>query len=210
MPTIRLFHYEAKEDQLPAICMVCGAAATTRKSKQFSWCPPWVLVLIIAGLLPFLIVTLILTKRMRVTMPFCDQHKNYWSRRMLITWLGLALCIIVGIVLAIVIDAADLSPERSTLGGILCAGIPLLALAWLIAAQLVQRTAIRPKEITDRDIVLMGVARQFVDALHMERHGEDEPRSARLQGRKVEDIYDPEALNPEAAPRKPRPDSFRE
>src|SRR5262245_28530139 len=77
MAQIRLGRYEA-EGGLPRVCMRCGAPATLFKTKNFSWYPSWVYILLLAGLLPFAIVALIMQKKMRVSAPLCDQHKHHW------------------------------------------------------------------------------------------------------------------------------------
>jgi hypothetical protein len=65
MAEIRLDREEA-DGGLPDICMCCGEEATVTKTKKMSWCPPWVGVLFLAGLLPYIIVMLIMTKRARL------------------------------------------------------------------------------------------------------------------------------------------------
>ena len=82
---------------LPPVCMACGAPATVRRNKQFSWQPQWVPILILGGLLPYLIVSLILTKRQRVETPLCDRHARYWWLFPLLSGVSLVL-IVVGIV----------------------------------------------------------------------------------------------------------------
>src|SRR5262249_9663675 len=69
MATVRLERDEVDNDSLPDVCMVCGAEATLRKRKSFSWHPPWVILLILISLWPYIIVALILTKRMTVRAP---------------------------------------------------------------------------------------------------------------------------------------------
>src|ERR1700693_44489 len=93
MAEIRL-HLDEADGGLPTVCMRCGEPATVGKSRRMSWCPPWVGVLILVGLVPYVIVALILTKRTLVQAPFCDQHKGHWLKRMLIglgTFLGVAI-----------------------------------------------------------------------------------------------------------------------
>ena len=60
MPEIRV-HKDEADGELPMICMRCGEPATVTRSRNMSWCPPWVGVLLIAGLVPYVIVALILT-----------------------------------------------------------------------------------------------------------------------------------------------------
>lgn len=42
MAVLRLDSYDRKVVELPNMCMQCRAPATRRKSKTFSWFPPWV------------------------------------------------------------------------------------------------------------------------------------------------------------------------
>ena len=42
MASIQLTRYEAEEDDLPDMCMRCGAAATVRKRRLFVSHPMWV------------------------------------------------------------------------------------------------------------------------------------------------------------------------
>ena len=76
MATVRLGRFEVERGMLPQVCMACGAPAAVRKSKKFAWHPQWIYVLLLAGLLPLIIVAAILTKRMTVAAPFCDDHKR--------------------------------------------------------------------------------------------------------------------------------------
>jgi hypothetical protein len=86
MAVIRLEGRGNEQYDLPEVCMKCGAPAAVRKRKTFSWYPPWVALLLLAGLLPFIIVALILTKRRTVDAPLCEDHTNHWL------WRGLVLC----------------------------------------------------------------------------------------------------------------------
>jgi hypothetical protein len=62
MATAKFSFYEVERKRIPELCMRCGEPATTHKSRLFSWCPPWVIVTIVAGLLPYIIVSMVLTK----------------------------------------------------------------------------------------------------------------------------------------------------
>src|SRR5579871_4414997 len=82
MASVELESYRGKVRDLPEVCMRCGAPATVVRSRKFSWQPQWVIVLLFFGLLPYLIVAIILTKRARVEVPLCDTHKNHWRWRL--------------------------------------------------------------------------------------------------------------------------------
>jgi hypothetical protein len=169
MATARLDRDEVTGGRLPQMCMKCGAAATVERKKSFSWCPPWVGVLILAGLLPYVIVASILTKRMTVHAPFCAEHQNHWSWRNWFIWGGFACLALLGFGAFVLMVSADTRGGRNSsqadLGGIFCIGTIGIGLVWLIAAAIIQNTGIRPSEITDDGISLINVARDFVDAV---------------------------------------------
>jgi hypothetical protein len=153
---------------LPRVCMKCGAHATTVKKRQFSWYPPWLLVLLLAGLLPFAIVVLILTKRQSVEIPFCDTHKYHFGIRVAAALGGLALVLALG-GLMLVIAGAAAGNNNDDVFGFLCLGWVALFVIYLVAISVFSTmTTIRPTEITDRRITLTNVAPEFVRALEEE------------------------------------------
>ena len=114
MAVIRLDRFEAEEGDLPAVCMKCGAPAVLEKLKQFSWNPPWVILLILIGLLPYVIVALVLTKRMRVRVPLCNEHKNHFAWRAWFIYGGFAGLFLLGIVVFAVMTSLDNGPGRQS------------------------------------------------------------------------------------------------
>jgi hypothetical protein len=170
MATVRLGRYEVKKRLLPPVCLKCGAEATAERRKNFSWSPPWIIILILFGLLPYAIVAIILTKRMTVTVPLCDQHKSHWSWRAWFIWGGFILFFILGIgAFVVLVNQENQRGRGQEMAGWLCAGTGIAGLIWLIAAAIVQSTGIRPTEITDNTITLTHVAPDFVTALKEER-----------------------------------------
>src|SRR5262249_11943195 len=156
---IRLDRFEAERDVLPPVCIICGAPATVRKNKTFSWYPPW------AGV--FGIVALIMTQRMRVVVPFCALHRGHWLNRNLLVglgFLGLVLCGLGGVIGLAIADSASIDVGHG-LGAYFGLMMLLLFVAWLAGAIVLQYTSIRTVEITDRDITLIGVSDEFVDAV---------------------------------------------
>lgn len=170
MAKVHLTRYEVEERLLPALCMKCGAAAMVDKKKAFAWHPPWVLALILFGVLPCAIVALILTKRMTVMAPLCDEHKSHWSWRSWFIGLGFAALVVLGIG-AIALIAADDNRRGAgqQLGGLVCGATAVAGLIWLFAVAIIQQTAIRTTKITDRGITLTNVSRTFIDALEEDR-----------------------------------------
>jgi hypothetical protein len=170
MATLRLESADRNILDLPDVCMQCGAPATLRKRKTFSWFPPWIWILLfVCGLLPFAIVALIMTKRRTIETPLCDEHKNYWFTRQLLVLGSFAGVFAVGF-LAWVLVMEDDGRNDNPLGGILCIGSLIALVAWVILAVIVQSTSVRAREITNSDITLVGVSKAFVEAYDQQWH----------------------------------------
>jgi hypothetical protein len=183
MATVTLYDDEVDENQLPQVCMRCGAPADLQKRKRFAWRPDWVFYLILVGVLPWLIVHLVLSKYMTVYVPLCNQHKNHWLIRTMIALGGLAVVLgslAVGIVL---LKWAG----NELLGAFVCIGA-LFGLIFIF--EILRSSSIRPSEITDRRITLTGVAEEFRAALRKRGNKEadvpadygERPKRAKSEG----------------------------
>jgi hypothetical protein len=219
MAQVRLGRFEAEEGDLPAVCLRCGAPSTLVKSRTFSWAPPWVIVLILAGLLPYILVSVILTKRMRVQAPLCEQHRNYWVWRAWFAYGGLAAFAVAGGLWVFLIGALH-QPNKhdSSMNHLFalfsCFGMIVFAI-WLVALVIVQNSAIRPSEITDRSITLMKVSDRFAQAVHEEYEPQDEDypdedlrRAPRRRRADPDRYYDPGRKRPPDRPLRPGADQF--
>jgi hypothetical protein len=154
---------------LPRVCMKCGADATSAKLKQFVWYPPWTIILILLGVWPFIIVVLVLTKRMRVEMQFCDQHKHHYLMRTLLGLAGLAVLVGIGFLAFVVAVNNQPGNNGGDLVGFLCLGWFAALLIFAITASVINMlTTIRPTLITDRDITLTNVSPEFRRAVEEE------------------------------------------
>ncbi len=145
-----------------------------RKSKTFSWFPPWTwILLIVGGVLVFALVALILTKRRTVDVPLCEEHNNYWlTRRLLVIGCFLGICIscILGVVICVEYEGQGFNDIP--LGIVLCLGaFSLSAICWPVMLLIVLSTGIRPREIVRKDITLVGVAKAFVVAYEQQEYG---------------------------------------
>ena len=69
MAKVQIGRYEAQHFRPPNIRMRCGRPAVLVKSKKFAWHPPWLFVLVLAGVLIYFIVAIVMTKRMTVQVP---------------------------------------------------------------------------------------------------------------------------------------------
>jgi hypothetical protein len=166
MATITLYDPEDLDYELPRVCMVCARRARTYKRKGFSWNPGWVYILLLAGLLPFVIVALILTKRRTVEVPLCGRHRHHWLARQ-----GLMLGSLVGL-LGAIFGTLALTPRNvpdlfflGVLGGLI---------GWIVLVVIVNMGMIRPTSITEDSISLQGVSAGFKDALKEWRRNLDE------------------------------------
>jgi hypothetical protein len=189
MASTKLSDYEVERNRLPDLCMRCGEPATMQKSRNFRWCPPWATITILAGLLPYVIVSMVLTKYKRVQVPLCDQHRGHWWVRGLIIFLGF-LCLLALMVTAIAFSA----DEYGVLPAILWSATGIAFFGWLVLIIVLQYTVIRPSEITDRGITLCGVSKTFADAVRDQRDrlGDDEyfDRPSRRRRRNDDDDDD--------------------
>lgn len=166
---------EIEDDALPRVCMLCGDPANTVVSRKFSWCPNWVPVLILAGLLPYVIVASILTRYRRMDVPLCERHANHWRWRFWFTLLSFLAFLLLG---ALAIGGmAYLDNQRQNnndLFGLLIISIPVVFIVWLITIAVVQNSALRASEIKDDEICFGKVAPVFAEALEEIRRRADE------------------------------------
>jgi hypothetical protein len=173
---------------LPPVCMVCGAPATVRKIKQFSWQPQWViLILLLAGPLPYVIVALIMTKRQKVDTPLCDRHSTYWwlfPTLLVLTLVAILGSGVVGLIAVDIITNAS-RPGIGDYSGLVCLVTGGVGIVWLIVAAVLSFRRIRPQEISERHIELVKVSRQFANAI--EEQEEQDHRASRNFGREFDD-----------------------
>jgi hypothetical protein len=205
MAQIKLYSREVRGDRLPMVCMKCGAPASVQVPKRFAWYPMWVNVLIFAGLLPWALVALILTKRMTVHAPMCADHKRHWLIRSILVVGGLLFLIAFGatmFALAVSKDPGRGQPNDSPFFGLMCLGSLGGLLVLIIIAAICQATSIRPMEITDRTITLSGVSRDFIEALKASDSipevlpaDYDERFEGERRRRKPEEFYNPAEPN---------------
>jgi hypothetical protein len=202
MANVTLSKYECSRGVLPRVCMRCGAPSDEVKSKNFSWFHPLIYLTLLLGLLPFLIIALVLTKRMTVDAPFCHEHRGHWTRRTLLVTGTLLAVLALGIG-AIAYMANQPPGPKDDLSGFLCAGAGVLLFGWLILSMIVSMTAIRTTEITDRTITLAGVDDQFVAALEEDRERDrEDDRHRRRRYDDMRDDYDDEVEPPDRRPRR--------
>jgi hypothetical protein len=173
MPNVKLTDFECRKNLLPDVCMFCGRRAVDRKKRTFAWHPPWVWILILVGVLIAAIVAMILTKRMTVRVPVCNEHEGFWRRRNLVVGLSLVAVVVVEVVF-IAVAASQPQGQNNDWGGLACGGGAVLFLGWLVLVAIYSQRGLRPTEITDRFIRLTGVNQEFIHALEDDRERDRE------------------------------------
>lgn len=186
--------------------MKCGAPADTRVSKNMSWYPPWVLAVILLGLLPYVILALALTKRVRMRAPMCYLHRNHWTMRVWI--IVLLLVAFVGLIIVGAIVASQPRMDNNRIGSYFFLTAFGLFIGWVIVVIVLQSTAIRPTQINEEEITLTGVSGYFVDATEdMYRMEYARRKSRRRRDAYADDFddYEEPPLRPPPGPPKPPP-----
>jgi hypothetical protein len=177
MATLRLGRYEVAQYDLPPFCAKCGRKAAVSPDKTFAWSPGWLAFLILLGLpglILYIIVAVVLTKRMTVPLPLCERHRNYWRNRAILVYGGLVAMLVLGVLGFIA--AALLHEEGSGDSAFLIAGVGTggLFVVWVFTAAIVVSGGIRSAEITERSITLSGLSRDFVDEVRLDRRGDEQ------------------------------------
>jgi hypothetical protein len=155
---------------LPPVCLKCGAPATVFKNKQFSWQPPWVIILLPLGLIPYAIVSSILSRNKTVETPFCPRHKSYWWLFPTLVTVACLGVLILGFVVTMAVAIIHTTSQNHGADfGASCGITVLMFFGILLAAAVLSMTRrIRATEITERYVRLTGVSPEFADAVEQE------------------------------------------
>jgi hypothetical protein len=146
---------------LPDICLLSNQPAERRLQKKLQWHHPALALTIFLGLLVYVILAIILTKRATIQMPLTQEWYERRQRRLIFAW-GTGLACIALMVLGIVLTAQTEHPEYLLL---LLAGF-IGGLITLIAGQALIGL-VAPKRITDDYVWLKGVSPEFLNRLEV-------------------------------------------
>ncbi|HZS27150.1 MAG TPA: hypothetical protein VFB76_07955 [Candidatus Angelobacter sp.] len=101
---------------LPPPCIKCGDAATGKPvNKTFFWHHPAYYLLLLPGGLFYILVALIVRKRMRLTVPLCARHAQRRRLALTLAW----VCPLVGMVGSGVMASFDVDGGLAAVIGIL-------------------------------------------------------------------------------------------
>jgi hypothetical protein len=153
MAQVRLHLNEASKDGLPRVCLRCGQRALKLQTLPISWFPPWVNWLMLLGVIPYLIVSPLLTKKAVLHAPFCPQHQNHWYVRQNV------------ISVSVLVLFAALFGTLGWYRPLFPVALFILFPAIIVIVTLVHRSSVRPTEVTNTHLVIDGVCDEFVDAL---------------------------------------------
>jgi hypothetical protein len=142
--------------ELPPRCIYCNRDATTRIPRRFSWHPPMLYLLILAGILIYAIVATIVSKRARIQIPLCEEHDK---RRSLLR-AGVAALSIGGLAGCV---AGGMENGSQTLFWM--SGVALLTA--LIVSSI---SRLNPSRIDEREVRLRGAGSEFLDSLEFGEH----------------------------------------
>jgi hypothetical protein len=148
-----------KAAPLPDICLKSNQPATKRLKRNLQWHHPLIALSILAGLLIYIILALILTKRATIMVPLTDEWYERRKRRLIFSWVaGLAFLglMVLGIVLAV-------QMEDGMYAWLILIGF-LGGLFTLIIGQIMVGL-VSPKRITDDYVWLKGVHPDFLNRL---------------------------------------------
>ena len=141
--------------QFPPYCVKCGQPAQRWLNKNFAWHNPWIYAVVLVNVLLYLIVALVVSKRMRLNVPLCAQH--FGRRRMWLTigWVLLAACIPVPIMIGAAGDGSDDAVGIAVLIGV---GMFIASLVFLIIGSML----VRVQEITATEAIFSGISPAFL------------------------------------------------
>jgi hypothetical protein len=101
--------------------------------------------------------------------PLCAEHKGIWRRQLFITWGSLAATLVVVVVGSMLLSERWDGPDASEpIVGLVVVGL----LGWLAYALIAQAKSIRATEFSKRQIRIVGVCREFIDAYDDEREAQ--------------------------------------
>jgi hypothetical protein len=171
MTRVRVRLDDAGDGNLPHVCMYCGEETDETTLKTLQWQPPWLGVVLLIGLLGcivpaivvYIVVGLIFTKKAVVQAPLCDEHQGHWTNRtLLVVGSFLAFAVLAALVNYVVYSVARPGSNLTPIAMIITLG---LFVAWIVIAVKAQSSTIQAEEITDREIVIKGVCKEFVSAV---------------------------------------------
>jgi hypothetical protein len=119
----------SRDAALPSCCIKCGRPADAKLlRRRFSWHPSWVYIFVLIGLLIYVILAAVLSKRTALQLPLCSAHfEKYKTLRIL------AAVLLLGAIPEMILAGAYL-PENLMGWGIFAGALAFLAglVCWIM------------------------------------------------------------------------------
>jgi len=174
MATIRLGRYEARQGNLPPVCIRCGIAASTYRNKVFVYSPSWIYLGIPFAFVPFFLLAWYRSKPARAYVPLCPLHRNLWRWQQPVL-IAISALVSVGFgCLPLVLAFQGKYDSEKEAKIIVVASLAAVAgVALYVGASIALKyLGIHAIEVDAHGITLTGVAAEFVEALRVAHEGE--------------------------------------
>lgn len=142
---------------LPPYCVRCGAPSTGEPIKQnYRWHPSWVYLLILPGVLIYLIVAAIVSKKCILAVPVCDAHRRQRLNFLLVGLALLLMCVPIGLLFGRLVGGAD------DVGWSL---LMIVVLFFTSIFMFAARALLQPKMISDTHALFKKAGENFLNML---------------------------------------------
>jgi len=145
-----------KMAHLPPICVKSGQPSTVWLKRNLSWHHPLCYLGLIGGLIPFVVIALIMTKKASIQVGLTEEWAAKRRSWMAIAW-GTAL---LGLLVLIGSIAILANTEQGIFGFGIVAGIAMMLTGAILG--IVNCSIVRPKKIDDTYVWLNGVNREVL------------------------------------------------
>ncbi|MCA9062369.1 MAG: serine/threonine protein kinase [Planctomycetaceae bacterium] len=147
------------QDNLPNVCLVCGAPTQRRQSKEFHYTSDLSGVLIFLGIVLFfpigIVLAIVLTRKARISCPVCPTHRHHWLHMNLFAGVGWIL-IPIGLGIGLYFGGYPSSGDRSPWVLIPCllvsVAMYVLPLIWFgitrVAVEEIRKDAVTLKRVS--------------------------------------------------------------
>lgn len=156
MAELRLDRHEAELGYFPAVCMRCGMPAATQQKQQFRQ----------SGVSQ--------ETKSWVIAPLCGAHRHHWR--------GRAFAVPLVLLGWLVLSCAGLFALGKDNAGVAFILSGVAFLGWIVLAIVLHYTSIHARTITPTDVILRGVAPEFMEALAAHRQSPKAGQPLVLEG----------------------------
>jgi hypothetical protein len=148
-----------KRAQLPPICIKSNQPSSQWLKRNLAWHEPWIVITVLAGLLIYVILALILTKRATIYIGLTEEWAARRRTRMIVCWLlGLAFLGMIPAGIALFVNTNQPGWMLLMVVGFIGSLVVLVVAQYLVGL-------VSPQRISDEYVWLKGVNQEFLDRL---------------------------------------------